>query len=226
MGVSTGQPGATPRPPRQLMARDERRAQLLQAAATAFAREGFAATSMEDVGVEAGVTKLIVYRHFTSKEELYRDVLTQVAARLDEEFVRGLNRPEAERHGFMSRSILVVARENPDGFRLLTTHAAREVQFAELSRDFADRGLRTADLMIADMIPDPTVKRWASMVIVGYLVHGVLAWLESGDPERDDEFVELATQGLQAMFLAWADPARLPQPPRRAGRHDAVDVHP
>ena len=133
MGVTTGH-GASKQSAaerkgehaRQLLSRDARRAQLLRAAATAFAREGFAATSMEDVGAEAGVTKLIVYRHFTSKEALYRDVLTQVSERLHDEFLRGLALPDAERHGFMSRSILIVAREDPDGFRLLTTHAARE----------------------------------------------------------------------------------------------------
>jgi len=212
---------AVQKPARQLLARDERRAQLLRAAATAFARAGFAATSMEDVGTEAGVTKLIVYRHFASKEELYRDVLSAVSQRLHEEFLCGLNLPDSERHGFMSRSILIVARENPDGFRLLTTHAAREAQFAGLSQEFAEQGLHTADLMIGDMIPDATVKRWASKVIVGYLVQGVLAWLESGDPDRDDEFVELATQGLLAMFLAWADHERVPEPLRRAMAENA-----
>ena len=198
------------KPARQLLGRDERRAQLLRAAATAFAREGYAATSMEDVGAEAGVTKLIVYRHFSSKEELYRDVLTQVSRRLHDEFLRGLNLPDDERHGFMSRSILIVARENPDGFRLLTLHAAREAPFAALSQEFAAQGLHTADQMIGAMIPDPTVKRWAAKVIVSYLVQGVLAWLDSGDPARDDEFVELATKGLRGMFLSWADHERLP----------------
>src|SRR5436189_2824979 len=100
MGERVGEVGGTAeKPARQLLARHERRAQLLRAAATAFAREGFAATSMEDVGTEAGVTKLIVYRHFATKEELYRDVLSQVARRLHEEFLRGLNLPDPERHG-------------------------------------------------------------------------------------------------------------------------------
>src|SRR3954470_6565918 len=82
--------GETPRTTRRLLPRDERQAQLLSAAATAFAHAGFAGTSMEDVAATAGVTKLIVYRHFDSKDELYRAVLTQVATRLREEFEAGL----------------------------------------------------------------------------------------------------------------------------------------
>jgi AcrR family transcriptional regulator len=41
---------------------------------------------MDDVAAEAGVTKLIVYRHFDSKEELYRSVLDGVNARIADEF--------------------------------------------------------------------------------------------------------------------------------------------
>jgi len=63
--AATGSPGTAPG--RQLLSRADRQAQLLRAAATAFARAGFAATSMDDVAAEAGVTKLIVYRNFDSK---------------------------------------------------------------------------------------------------------------------------------------------------------------
>ena len=47
--------------------RAARRAQLLEAAATAFLERGFDGTSMEDVAQEAGVSRLIVYRIFESK---------------------------------------------------------------------------------------------------------------------------------------------------------------
>ena len=58
--------------------RAERRAQLLTAAATAFVSGGFDGTSMEDVAEQAGVTRLIVYRIFATKEDLYRAVLESV----------------------------------------------------------------------------------------------------------------------------------------------------
>ena len=196
--------------PRTLLGREERQAQLLRAAATAFARGGYAATSMDDVAAEAGVTKLIVYRHFDSKDELYRSALTAVTDRMTEEFVSGLAKTDHERSGFLTQSILTVARENPDGFRLLTIHAAREPEFAALHHEVRARQLGVADAMIADMIPDPAVKAWASRVIVDYLMHGVLAWLDVGSPDRDEEFVEVASHGLRGMFLSWADPDRIP----------------
>lgn len=213
-------PADAPAAGRQLLSRADRQAQLLGAAATAFARAGFAATSMDDVAAEAGVTKLIVYRNFESKEELYRSVLDGVSERLRDVWVREIARPEPERHGFTTRALLLVARENPDGFRLLAVHAAREPQFAPLADAFAERARGVAEQLIGDMIPDPALKAWAGQVIVQYLVSGVLAWLDLGDPARDDEFVERATEGMFAMFLSWADPLEV-EARQRADRASA-----
>src|SRR5438552_1780106 len=84
---------------------------LLAGAASACAERGFAGTSMEEIAAASGITKLIVYRHFDSKEQLYRAVLSQVQERLAEE-LRGqlADGPEG-----IARSMLAVAREYPDG---------------------------------------------------------------------------------------------------------------
>ena len=186
---------------RRLMQRDERQAQIVRAAAVAFARGGFAATSMDDVATEAGITRLIVYRHFDSKEDLYRAVLTKVTERLAEEWTAGLLL--TDRRGFVFRMLLSVAREQPDGFRLLFEHAAREPQFATFAQQVRATQVEMADQLIGVSIPDAEVRAWATRTIVAYLDDSVLAWLEVDCPERDDEFIELATEGLVAMLLAW-----------------------
>jgi AcrR family transcriptional regulator len=210
-----------PRTTRRLLSRDERQAQLLSAAATAFAHAGFAGTSMEDVAATAGVTKLIVYRHFDSKDELYRAVLTQVATRLRDEFEAGMAAAEGHyRPGIATRGMLTAARENPDGFRLLTRHAMREPQFAAIARHFLAGASAISAAVIGDMIPDPVVKAWAGPVLVDYLVQGVLSWLDVGDESRDDELVRLATRGMLALFLSWADPDRVPAEVRSMAEGD------
>jgi AcrR family transcriptional regulator len=189
--------------PRQLLPREERQASILRGAAKAFAHTGYAATSMEDVAAASGITKLIVYRHFESKEELYRAVLEEVSVRLAEEFLRGFS--QAERRGFTVRAVLTVARENPDGFRLLWVHAVRERQFAEYANEHHERAVDAALALIGDSISDRTFKRWAARTAVAHLFDAVLEWLDVGSPSRDDEFVEVATRGVRALASAWAE---------------------
>lgn len=49
---------------------DARRRQILDGAARCFARDGFHATSMQDVLKEVGLSAGAVYRYFTGKEDL------------------------------------------------------------------------------------------------------------------------------------------------------------
>lgn len=190
---------------RRLLPKAERRAAILHGAATAFAHEGFAATSMDDVATAAGITKLIVYRHFASKEELYEAVLAQVSSRLAEEFVAGLERQPPRAVGV--RTFLTVAREDRDAFVLLWRHAAREPQFAEHAERFRAKAVEVADAMLVERVirRDRRRRRWAAQAIVSWLVDAVVHWLEEGTPERDEEFVALVSRAVAAMVTAWTD---------------------
>ena len=187
---------------RQLLGREERQASILRGAAQAFARAGFAGTSMDDVAAAAGITKLIVYRHFESKEELYRAVLQRVSSRLADELVAALDRPQPRAIG--ARVLLTVAREDPDGFVLLWRHAAREPGFADYAAEFRAGAVEAARTLLATGFGDPVVERWAAEAVVGFLVEAVLAWLDAGDPARDDEMVDLCTNAVRAMRDAWS----------------------
>ncbi|WP_149824024.1 TetR/AcrR family transcriptional regulator [Streptomyces tailanensis] len=57
---------------------DARRRQILDAAARCFARNGFHATSMQDVLKEADLSAGAVYRYFTGKEELIAAIVNEV----------------------------------------------------------------------------------------------------------------------------------------------------
>jgi AcrR family transcriptional regulator len=59
-----------------------RRPQLLGVALQVFGERGFHPASMNEVAEAAGVTKPVLYQHFRSKRDLYREVLTDVGAQL------------------------------------------------------------------------------------------------------------------------------------------------
>lgn len=52
-----------------------KRLAILEAAKTLFMRNGYEGSSMDAIAAEAGVSKLTVYSHFKSKEELFRETV-------------------------------------------------------------------------------------------------------------------------------------------------------
>lgn len=195
---------------RRLLPRDERREQIQRAAAKAFAREGFVATSLDDVAAEAGITRAIVYRHFDSKESLYRAVLEGVSERLGEEFQRRLAAPQS---GVTIITHLSVAREDPDGYRLLWEHSPREPRFADYVEDFQARSVRSTARLFEGRIDDDAKRRWAARQTLSLIVSSVLLWLEEGDEADDATFLVFATEGLWAAINSWRerDNATMPQ---------------
>jgi AcrR family transcriptional regulator len=187
--------------PRTLLNKQERRDQILGAAASAFARGGFAATSMDDVATEAGITKLIVYRHFDSKDELYRAVLEQVTQRQVQVFLDNVLEGS---HALGLRTFLTVAREHPDGFVLLWRHAYREPEFAAYAQEFREKAVDVARTPLAGLFPDrPSLAAWAPESFIDQMVSMVLTWLERGDPADDEAFLVAGTAGLRAAITAW-----------------------
>ena len=186
---------------RKLLNRDQRRAAILTSAAQAFARAGYSATSMEEVARASGVTKLILYRNFESKEALYRSVLESVSSRLSEVFVAEL---KASRRPAGARALLTVAREDPDGFVLLWRHAVREPQFAAYALEFRDLAVRVTRDLITPRVGDDTLLDWAANALVSWNVESVLAWLDHGDESGDEAFLALARSTVTSMLHTWA----------------------
>ena len=192
-----------------LLSRTERQASILRGAAQAFARNGFAGTSMDDVAAACGVTKLILYRHFETKEVLYRAVLQRVFERHGQELAARMERGEAR--GLGMRTLLTVAREDEAGFTLLWRQAARKPQFADYARELREAAAEATAKLLGLHMGDPALDRWAAQSTIGWLVDAVFVWLEVGDPARDDEVIERAATGLRALRDAWIQvPAHAP----------------
>jgi AcrR family transcriptional regulator len=71
--------------------RDQRRAQLLDAANDVFTTRGYHAAAMDDIAAAAGVSKPVLYQHFASKLELYLALLDQACDSLVETVRQGLD---------------------------------------------------------------------------------------------------------------------------------------
>ncbi len=72
-----------PRPSRRAAKAAETTDRLISVARVAFARDGFAATSLDALAAEAGVTRGALHHHFGNKAGLFEAVLRCVDAELD-----------------------------------------------------------------------------------------------------------------------------------------------
>jgi AcrR family transcriptional regulator len=208
---SRGRPSASHRDaPTRRLPRAERREQIARTAATVFVRGGFDGTSMDDVAREAGVTRLIVYRIFESKEELYRAVLELVIDDLATSFEGPLQAPRdpADHQHSIGGTLLGVARRHPDAFRLLWRHAAHEPAFREVAALFKSAVTEYAIALFGPSLSDETIRRWAAESVVSHLYESVCLWLDDGDEARDSEFLALLTEGIRAMVIRWIEISR------------------
>ena len=99
----------------------ERRLQLLAQAQRVFGDKGFHAASMNDLAKAAGVTKPVLYQHFDSKRELYRELLDHVGAQIEDAVAKAnadAAGPHEQVQGGLGAYFRFVA-DHPDAFRVL-----------------------------------------------------------------------------------------------------------
>jgi AcrR family transcriptional regulator len=185
---------------------EQRRQQLFAVALELFAQRGYRPTTMDDIAERAGVTKPLLYQHFSSKRALYLELVDSIAQDLLSAIRRAVLRAEGPRQqvelGFAAYFELVVSNEA--AFRLL------------YGRDHADdlelgRALRTVEDAIAEAI-DPLIdagldadhRRLLAYGIVG-MAEGASRHFMTNRPTTDDEADEEAQRLAGRMAdLAWA----------------------
>lgn len=163
--------------------RAERREQILDAATRAFARTGFAGTKLEEIAAEAGITQVILYRHFESKTDMYRAVLDRALQRLDTAI--GIDTGAGTFDDSSTPALLRAAAADPDGYRLLFRHAAREPEFRDLIDRLKVESAEMTKQLFAGVIADEAWRAWAAQVVPEFTHEAVIAWLDAGQPDPD-----------------------------------------
>jgi AcrR family transcriptional regulator len=185
---------------------EQRRQQLFAVAMELFAQRGYRATTMDDIAEAAGVTKPLLYQHFSSKRALYLELVDSIAHDLLEAIGHAVLQADGPRQqvemGFAAYFRLVISHE-PE-FRLL------------YGRDHADdlelgRALRAVEDAIAEAIDplidaglDPDHRRLLAYSIVG-MAEGAsrsfMAQRLDSDAAADEQAQRLAARMAD---LAWA----------------------
>lgn len=175
-----------------------------------FGRAGFHRVSMDDVAREAGVTKPILYDHFTSKQDLYLALLEADMAALETRVRAALaartgNR-ERIRQSFLAYFDFV--DEHAEGFRLLMQEA---VGVEKVSREKVGEVRERILTEVADLIVresrgniDRADAETVALALVG-MVETVAQRNPGGaKPSRRravDTLVRLAWRGITSLTL-------------------------
>ncbi|GAB3168291.1 hypothetical protein GCM10027059_30660 [Myceligenerans halotolerans] len=198
--------------PARRLPRAQRREQILGAATRAFAQNGFSATGLDDIAAEAGVTRVILYRHFDSKTDLYQAALDRFRSVLS-------NHVAEQVGGFTDASIdglLKAATAEPAGFRLLFVHAAREPEFKAFAEQFRTDMTDAAHVQISEIVGDQAWARWAAQMAPSVAIEAIIAWLDAGRPDP-----ELAADRVR-QAIAGVIGAAAGRPSAAASAHDAA----
>lgn len=182
------------------MPADQRRQQLFDVARERFSRQGFHATSMDEIAEAAGVTKPVLYQHFPSKRALYVELLDDTGrsllARLADATGRAATGRERVERGFHAYFDFVL--NNRAAFRLLVGTSMRsDAEFAGIVEEIIQSVSETISTLIE--IPGSSAqKRVLANALVGMAEAVGRRALQDPDTEPDAE--QLATWICE---LAW-----------------------
>lgn len=70
---------APPAPPPSRLSAEERRREIVRVAVRVFSQRGFRGTTTREIAQAVGVSEAIIFRHFATKEELYRAIIDHVS---------------------------------------------------------------------------------------------------------------------------------------------------
>ncbi|HEX9683149.1 MAG TPA: TetR/AcrR family transcriptional regulator [Acidimicrobiales bacterium] len=178
---------------------DARRRQLLDVAASHFAGHGFHAASMAELADLAGVTKPVVYQHFRSKRDLYREVVEDSGRRLLDAILARTAAAAGPREqveaGFEAYFRFV--DEHPDAFHVLFGSDARRDGELLAAVDGVERAIADtiAGLIEAGLDDDHRVTLGHAIVGLGEVVGR--RWLAGG------RTTDAASIAAEVADLAW-----------------------
>ena len=99
--------------PRFQRRKEDRPAEITQAALAAFAENGYAATRVEEVAKRAGVSKGLLYLYFKTKEDLFKAVIRSFLSPRIDALIDNIEQSELSAEEFMRGPFLTFATSLP-----------------------------------------------------------------------------------------------------------------
>jgi AcrR family transcriptional regulator len=131
----------------------EKRAQILQGAATIFAQDGYEGASMSRIAAEANVSKGTLYNHFAGKAQLFAAFIEQTCNAFLEKVFAGTEDDDGLESGLSGIGRRMIEMMiSPNGAMVQRVVAAEASKFPELARVYYDAGPARATGQMAEWL--------------------------------------------------------------------------
>lgn len=167
----------------------ERRTLIEAAAAAAFAEGGYDSTTLDGIAARAGVTKPILYRHFSSKKDLYLTLLGRHRDDLPGFLADHGGAGEPPRLDRVLEGWFAYARRNSHGWRMLFRDRGGDAEIAAMRAEVQARAREVLVSWLGAVarppIPTAQLEPTAEIVRAG-LAGLVLWWIDHPDVPSED----------------------------------------
>ena len=196
----------TPKPHAARLPAARRRQQLLQVALEVFGDQGFHIASMNDVAEAAGVTKPVLYQHFRSKRDLYRELLDEVGGELLDAITKATTAarspPEQVQLGFEAYFRFVGSNE--PAFRVLFGGGTRRDEEFAARVAKVEGAIADAIATLIDVVDlTATERRQLAHGLVGLAEGTSRLWMAEGKVDPPEQLAalvaDLAWRGLRGV---------------------------
>jgi TetR/AcrR family transcriptional regulator, fatty acid metabolism regulator protein len=176
----------------------DKRRQILDAAVTVFARQGFHATRVSDIADEAGVAYGLVYHYFNSKDQVLNELFLErwsllLTAIEEAERTDGTNRDKlAAVAGFIFESY----RHDPELMKVIIVEVTRaansfgRTHLEEIRRAYEGIAKIVADGQAAGEFRSDIAPRFAAQAFYGAVEQLLTEWIFDDVAPADDRFDE------------------------------------
>ncbi len=206
---------------RRRMSGPERRRQLLDVGRATFAERGLDGTSMEEIASRAGVSKPVVYEHFGTKDGLYRLVVEEEMARLEQVIAESISKGRSRvRIECAVIGLLTYVEEHTDGFTILARDPGSNTGFATLLGYATGRVSHILGAAFSRAGLDESPAVLYSHALVGMVSQTAQWWLD----ERTSQGLDKETVAAHIVNLCWNGLANMESRPILRGDVDGPEA--
>lgn len=191
----------------------ERKVLLMHHAIKCFAKSSYHSTSMDEIALASGVTKPVIYQHFSSKRDLYASLIYSIGKELCRQIKAATESAESLR-GRVENGYLAYFRfaaENRAGYELLFgAGPRRDPEFRQLIVDIEEE---ISDLVTSKIEADidEAHRRFLALGVISLAEGTVRRWLGTLDPKQyprlepiDFDHTDGALWARRSANLIWA----------------------